>query len=98
MYARFAPSALGVFEKWLRDTEGRMKEGISKNQFQILVEDGRGIQGMCHELIETANSACQEAELLGESTEAKEARRIVAETQTQFEALQSKIVFFSEDC
>jgi hypothetical protein len=90
IYARLIPSALGVLETWTKNAEERMRKGMNKDCFRVLVANGVKILGMCQEMIETANNACQNAESLGESSEAKEARQIIAEAQPQLQTLQSK--------
>ena len=90
IYARLLPSALGVLELWTKNTEGRMRDGINKNHFQILIAKGVKILHMCQELIETATCACEQAETLGESLEATESRKLIVEARVPLEALRSK--------
>jgi hypothetical protein len=84
IYARLIPSALGVLESWTKNAEGRMRKGMNKESFRVLVANGVKILGICQELIETANNGCQNAETLGESPDAKEARKILGKLRSNY--------------
>jgi hypothetical protein len=76
---------LSVLETWTQNTEANLREGMNKEWFKAPMKKGVKILGMCQDLIETTNNACRHAESLGESSDAIEARKIIAEPETQLQ-------------